>query len=104
MTKLWIVRAGKHGERELASIAHGNLLPGFTEVGDLREYQGREQILAHLKIVLPDAQPNTLRNFAAQLNQFAHTIQIGDLVAMPRKETNGVAIGEVIGGYRLIEK
>ena len=37
--------------------------------------------------------------FAAQLNQFAHTIRIGDLVVMPRKLTDGVAIGEVTGDY-----
>src|SRR4029077_18505941 len=42
---------------------------------------------------------NTLKNFAAQLNQFAHTIQICDLAVMPRKVTNGVAVGKVTGEY-----
>ena len=36
MTRLWIVRAGKQGDRELAAIEQGRLLPGFLEVGDLR--------------------------------------------------------------------
>jgi restriction system protein len=99
MTHLWIVRAGKHGERELAAIEQSRLLPGFVEVGDLRKLQDRDANLAHLKQVLLDAGQNRLKNFAAQLNQFAHTIQIGDLVVMPRKVTNGVAIGEVTGNY-----
>lgn len=99
MTKLWIVRAGKQGERELAAIAQGKLLPGFLEVGDLRKYKDREAIAAHLSEALPGAGVNKRRNFAAQLNQFAHTIQKGDLVVMPRKVTNGVAIGEIAGDY-----
>ena len=99
MTHLWIVRAGKQGDRELASIKQGRLLPGFLEVGDLRRFPDRDAILRHLEEVMPDGGRNRLRNFAAQLNQFAHTIQIGDLVVMPRKLTDGVAIGEVTGDY-----
>ena len=99
MTRLWIVRAGKQGERELAAIEQSRLLPGFLEVGDLRLHKDREAILIHLQEVIPDAGHNSLRNFAAQLNQFAHTIAVGDLVVMPRKVTNGVAIGEVTGDY-----
>jgi TolB-like protein/DNA-binding winged helix-turn-helix (wHTH) protein len=46
-----------------------------------------------------EAIADTRRNFAAQLNQFAHTIQQGDIVVLPRKVTNGVAIGKVTGEY-----
>ena len=99
MTRLWIVRAGKQGEREIASIEQGRLLPGFSDVGDLSALVGRDAILDHLRQVLPTDGENRLKNFAAQLNQFAHTIQFGDLVVMPRKVTDGVAIGEVAGGY-----
>ena len=99
MTRLWIVRAGKHGERELAAIEHSKVFPGFLEVGDLRQHKDRDAIFKHLEEVIPNAGRNALRNYAAQLNQFAHTIQKGDLVVMPRKLTNGVAIGEVTGDY-----
>jgi len=100
VTHLWIVRAGRHGERELDAIRAGRLLPGFLEVGDLGPLKGRDAILAHLKQVMPDAGENRRKNFAAQLNQFAHTIAVGDLVVMPRKVTTGVAIGEVTGEYK----
>ena len=99
MTRLWIVRAGKQGDRELAAIEQGRLLPGFLEVGDLRLFPDRNAILEHLVQLMPDGGRNRLRNFAAQLNQFAHTIQPGDLVVMPRKVTDGVAIGEILGDY-----
>lgn len=103
MTKLWIVRAGAHGERELAAIDQGRLLLGFMEVGDLTHLDSRDAILSHLQDVMPDEGKNRLRNFAAQLNQFANQIEIGDFVVMPRKLTNGVAIGIVKGGYRYDE-
>lgn len=99
MTRLWIVRAGKHGERELAAIEQSRLLPGFIEVGDLSEKATREVIAASLREVLPDVSDNGIRNFAAQLNQFVNKIEVGDLVVMPRKVTNGVAICRVAGEY-----
>lgn len=98
-TRLWIVRAGAHGERELSAIDQNKLLPGFLEVSDLSQLDSRDAILALLQEVMPDEGKNRLRNFAAQLNQFVNKIQIGDYVVMPRKVTNGVAIGVVTGGY-----
>lgn len=98
-TRLWIVRAGAHGERELSAIDQNKLLPGFLEVSDLSQLDSRDAILALLQEVMPDEGKNRLRNFAAQLNQFVNKIEIGDYVVMPRKVTNGVAIGVVTGGY-----
>lgn len=97
--RLWIVRAGAHGERELAAIDQSKLFPGFLEVGDLSELDSRDAILSHLQEVLPNEGKNRIRNFAAQLNQFVNKIQTGDYVVMPRKVTNGVAIGIVKGPY-----
>ena len=99
MTKLWIVRAGAKGEREIAAIDQKRLLPGFPEVGNLTALNSREEILSHLREVLPAQRENTLRDYAAQLNQFANTIEVGDIVILPRKLTNGVAIGNVTGEY-----
>lgn len=97
--RLWIVRAGAHGERELAAIDKNRLFPGFLEVGDLSKLENRDDILNHLQEILPDEGKNRLRNFAAQLNQFVNKIKVGDYVVMPRKVTNGVAIGLVKGPY-----
>ena len=69
-------------------------------MGDLTQLDGRDAILTHLQEELPDEGKNRLRNFAAQLNQFVNQIEIGDYVVMPRKVTNGVAIGIVKGGYQ----
>jgi restriction system protein len=99
MTRLWIVRAGRNGERELDVIQQGKLMLGFGEVGDLTDLKDRGAILAHLENSYPDASANTRKNFASQLNQFANSIQLGDLVVLPRKLTSGVAVGEVTGLY-----
>ena len=100
MTRLWIVRAGAHGERELAAIDQSKLFPGFADVGDLSDCKDRDAVLALLQKVMPDGGKNRLGNFASQLNQFVNRIEIGDLVVMPRKLTNGVAIGIIDGDYR----
>ena len=50
--------------------------------------------------MLPDEGKNRLHNFAAQLNQFVNQIEIDDYEVMPRKVTNGVAIGVAKGGYQ----
>ena len=100
MTRLWIVRAGKQAERELAVIEQSKLFPGFIKVSDLSLYKNRDAIYKHLEEVMPDAGKNRLRNFAAQLNIFANTMRIDDLVAVPRKITNGVVLGKVTGDYK----
>jgi restriction system protein len=99
MTRLWIVRAGRNGERELDAISQGKLMLGFSEVGDLSTLDSREAILDHLAVAFPDSNDNRRKNFAAQLNQFANVIAVGDLVVLPRKLTSGVAIGKVTGPY-----
>lgn len=98
MKRLWIVRAGSNGERELEAIKTSRLLPGFADVGDLTG-KDRAGIAATLRKALASDTENRIKNFAAQLNQFVNTIQAGDLVVLPRKLTSGVAVGEVAGPY-----
>jgi restriction system protein len=102
MTRLWIVRAGRAGERELDAISEGRLMAGFSPSGDLAGLRGRDAIADHLRETMPAAGEGRIRNFAAQLNQFANVIQIGDLVVLPRRLTNGIAIGEVTGPYEYL--
>ena len=71
MTRLWIVRAGKQGHRELAAIEQGRLLPGFLEVGDLRGFPDRDAILEHLVQVMPDGG----RNRAPQLRSPTQSVR-----------------------------
>lgn len=99
MTRLWLVRAGRQGERERDALESGRAILGFHEVGDLTDKSSRDAILAQLEQNMPEAGENRRRNFAAQLNQFVNTMQIGDLVVLPLKIAEGIAIGEVTGEY-----
>jgi restriction system protein len=99
MTRLWIVRAGAHGERELDAIIQGKLMLGFDDVGELTGLKDRDAIALAVQAGMRGAGENKVRNFAAQLNQFVNTIVEGDIVVLPRKVTSGVAIGEVAGPY-----
>lgn len=102
--RLWIVRAGRNGERELDAIASGNLMLGFPEVGDISASKDRAAVAEKVKAAFPTASAGKVRNFSAQLNQFANTIQVGDLVVLPRKLTSAVAVGRVAGKYQFHDR
>ena len=99
MTRLWLVRAGRNGERELDVISQGRLMLGFSEVGDLKGLATREAIQAFVKNAAPDASEGQARNYSAQLNQFANVMEIGDWVVLPRRLVSGIAIGRITGAY-----
>lgn len=102
MTRLWIVRAGRHGERESEALANSKLLPGFDDVGDLGMLKDRTAIIAKVQTDVRGVGEKAARNYGAQLNQFVNTIQIGDLVVLPRKLTSGVSIGRIKGNYHFV--
>lgn len=96
MKRLWLVRLGKHGEQEAHALETSELVLGFR-VGDLRFAKDRDAVLKILQQTSPDEKPKRLLNFAAQLNQFSNTIQLGDVVVVPLKTIGKIAIGEITG-------
>lgn len=96
MKRLWLVRLGKHGEQEAHALETGELVLGF-QYGDLTGAKDREAMLRIIGRAVPDANPKRHVHFAAQLNQFCNTMQVGDLAVVPLKTESKIAIGEVIG-------
>ncbi len=96
MKRLWLVRLGKHGEHEAHALETGELVLGF-QFGDLAGANDRDAILRIIEKASPETNPKRQLNFAAQLNQFANTMQIGDLAVIPLKTESRIAVGEVIG-------
>src|SRR4051812_45521095 len=94
MKRLWLVRLGKHGEQEAHALETGELVLGFR-VGDVLEAKDREAMLKAVVRAFPEQKPKTQANFAAQLNQFSNTMQIGDIVVVPLKTERKIAIGEI---------
>lgn len=96
---LWLVRAGRNGEREDLALEEGLVVIGWDELPSLESYQSRDEILAVCQQVYEDEKLNTLRNWAAQLYTFRGRIQQGDLVALPLKQQAAIAFGEIVGDY-----
>lgn len=99
MTRLWIVRLGKFGEREAKALESGELVTGWT-IEDLSNAKSKQAILEALQRAEPQESPGTLQNWSAQLNQLCNSIEAGDLVVTPLKTTGQLALGRVVGGYQ----
>lgn len=100
MTRLWVVRAGKSGEREQQVLDEGILMPGFTDIADLTECAGRAKIETIVSKAHPDESSSArLKVWTGQLNMLRHVMQSGDLVVLPRKTVPQIAIGNVAGPY-----
>lgn len=100
---VWGVRAGRHGDSENFAIDNNCVVAGWDGVSELAPVQDRGALLELLKHTYPSEGEGTLKNWEAQLWAFAKRIQVGDLVALPRKLTSTIAFGRVTGPYRYVE-
>lgn len=103
MSRVWLVRAGREGEREDFALRSGLATIQWSELGDLSRFPSKQDIQDELAIQHQDANIFRLRNWAGQLWAFYANISIGDIIAMPLKKRAAVAIGRVMGGYRFRE-
>jgi restriction system protein len=99
MKRLWLVRLGKHGEQEVQALESNELVLGFR-LGSLADAKNRDAVLKVVEQAFQETKPKTQLNFAAQLNQFANSIQQGDLVVVPLKTQSTIAVAEITGPHR----
>ena len=97
--RVWLVRAGRAGEREQWALAAGCTGAGFGEVRDLSGLDDRKSVLDAVVTDLPQVQAGAARNFAAQLWALRSRIGVGDLVVMPLKNSPHLAMGRITGAY-----
>ena len=98
--RVYLVRAGKHGEDEEYVLENNLAVIGFIEVPSLQKATSRKEFLELIQRASPDRPAGAHSNIAGQLSTFALTMQEGDLMVLPRKTTSQVAIGRVTGRYR----
>ena len=91
---VWVVRGGKHGEREEEALENGMLTIGWNELGDLSGVQTKEDVKSTISGIKPYFTPNQLGTYTGQIWNFTRTIQTGNLVVMPRKGQPTIAIGK----------
>lgn len=100
MGAAWVVRSGRHGERDAWALSAGVSGGGWQEVPDLTQCSTRESVGAVLSQVFPDFSGPTLANYTGQMWALRSRISPGDLLAMPMKTTKQIALGRVTSGYQ----
>ena len=97
---MWLVRAGKVGEREKLALETGTAIIGWEELPDLTPCTTRDALRALMESVYPDQKPKTLMNWESQVWPFRDSIAAGDLVVLPLKTRADIAVGRVKGPYQ----
>lgn len=97
---VWLVRAGKHGEREQLALEKNISAIGWLDLPDLSNITTREQLEVLYKETYPDALQNKVKNHVGQIWAFRDRIKKGDLVVLPLKSRSALVIGEVKGDYQ----
>lgn len=97
---MWLIRAGRAGEREKVALENKVAVVGWEELPDLTSCTTREALAQLLVATYPDDKPNTLRNWESQIWPVRETIKVGDLVVLPLKTRSDIVVGRVSGEYQ----
>lgn len=100
MGRFWTIRAGRTGERAEWAFAHGVIGGGFNEVGDLAQFQNKDEVRSYLSIIYPEGSINRIANYTGQLWTMSKRIGPGDFMVLPVRSAAQIAIGRVTGPYR----
>jgi len=100
---VWVVRAGRKGEREEDALQGNFATIGWNEIPDLTPIQDKEKLTTIYRQKVADATtPAKVRAGVGQVWAFGKRIEPGDLVVLPRllkAQRGNVAVGEVTGPY-----
>lgn len=101
---LWMVRAGRSGEREQYALDNKVAVIGWDELPDLSPLNDQDRMVQAYNAIYPGAKPMKAANAAGQVRAFAHRIQVGDLIILPLKSAAALAVGRVNGPYKFCPK
>ena len=100
---VWVVRAGRHGDREEDALQGNFVTIGWNEISDLAAFPDKAALTKiYPQKVLDATTLAKVRMGVSQLWAFHKKIEIGDVVVLPRlaKHQRGtVAVGKVTGPY-----
>ncbi len=96
---LWMVRAGRYGERENFALENNVALIGWEDLPDLSNIKTRRELSKILENSFPDEKSKTLKNWESQIWPFVQEMKEGDLVALPLKSRSFIALGKIVGDY-----
>ncbi len=96
---IWVVRAGRYGEREDKALEEGYVFIGWGRLADLSAISDREDLRRLISETYTDRSPKVVANHTGQIWSFVTRIKKGDIAALPLKSQPAIAFGEVIGDY-----
>lgn len=97
---LWVVRAGRYGEREQDALDNGLVTIGWHELSDLSNVGNKSELSKIIFQNFPNIPKGRASNWTGQLWRFIREIKVGDLVALPLKSQSAIAIGEIKSEYQ----
>ncbi len=98
--RVYLARAGRHGEDEDLALVEGLAILGFRDVPSLNGAHDKNAVTKLVEAAFPDAKPGKRANLSGQLSAFVLSMREDDFVVLPRKNTSQIAIGRVTGPYR----
>ncbi len=97
---VWLVRAGSRGERQDLALDKNIAVIGWDDLPDLTQFHTRQELETACRGTYPDAKPRGITNWVGQVWAFANRIERDDLIVLPLKGQNAIAIGRVTGDYQ----
>ena len=100
MSKAWVVRSGKYGERDAWALQSGCSGGGWEEIPDMTPCTTREDVVQIAVDTYKGASDAKIAAAVGQLWALRSRIEPGDLMVMPMKTTKQIALGRVTGPYQ----
>lgn len=100
---IWVVRAGKYGQREQIELDKSFIAIGWSDLPDHSKISSKENLGALYLKYYEEGKKMAFAINMGQIWRFINEIQINDLVAVPLKSQSSVIIGEIVGDYEYTE-
>ncbi len=98
----WVIRSGRHGERDAWAMDNGWSGGGWTEIPDLTNVRTRADIEEIVAATFGTESPGLVTTYTGQLYALRHRMEVGDIVVMPRKTAKDLAFGRITSTYQYL--
>lgn len=97
---VWLVRSTADGTLQDYLIENGIAAIGWEDLEDINTFKTKEAISKRLGQLLGNDSPGRIANYTGQLWALYHRIEPGDLIVLPLKGRNAIAVGRCKSPYR----
>lgn len=96
---VWVIRAGRMGENEEFSLNNGAYSIGFSQEQSVSDFTDYKSLRDHIQRRSEGSSLQQAASQASQLWRFAHDMQVGEMVVLPRRHPRVIAVGRITGDY-----